>query len=150
MTLNGYIMSNSDFVPAVLFFGEVLICPFFFYSPMPLSSFPSPFPFPSGPIPYIPLEVDSDGSRLQQRESFPFIPSLSFPFPFTPVHPIPSFPLSYLLSPFIFLFLPLPSPTRALLPLEVGPLKSRYVWGRFELPSGVSGGALAEIELGAF
>jgi len=136
MTLNGYLMSNSDFVPAVLFF----------WRSAPLSSFPLfshassflplLFSFSSGPLPYIPLEVDSDGSRLQQRESFPSIPSLPFPFPFTPVHPIPSIPLSYLPSPLFSFSFHSPLLPVFPLPLEVGPLNPGRSGGAVSFPAG--------------
>jgi len=73
--------------------------------------------------------------KSEQEERFPSLPlSPSFPFPFS--LPLPSPP-----SP-----LPLPSA-----PLEVGPLNpARGSVERCKLPSGVWGGAPAEIEFGAF
>ena len=104
--------------------------------PLPsLSSFPSlspPLLFPSLPLisPFLP--------SLSSSPSLPFPPLKTrrqtgrAPLPFSPLPspPVPSFSL----------------------PLEVGPLKSSYgVWGSaVSSPSGVWGGAPAEIDFGAF
>jgi len=66
------------------------------------------------------------------------LPSFTLPSPSSP--PLPSHPL------------PFPSLPISPLPLEVGPLKfSQGVWGSaVSSPSGVRGGAPAEIDFGAF
>jgi len=85
-------------------------------------------------------------SELRERsEVFPPLPSVLLPFP--------SFPSS------LFPYAPLPSPPSFTLPscpsslpsLRVGPLNQARGSGELcKLPSGIWGGAPAEIEFGAF
>jgi len=79
--------------------------------------------------------LSSQPPPLPSPRFFPSLPSPPLPFPFLPFPPLPSFPL--------------PS-----LPLEVGPLNPARVSGgalsAVSSPSGVWGGAPAEIDFGAF